>query len=135
MRFSDLAVFLEEHYGIQSRDRIAFAGRLKHFVKLGWPSGVKRGRGVPGEYDQCAVCEMFFVMELAAVGIQPERAIEAVKGNLVNLTAAVEGDGQCVLRLPPSFGTRLPKATINIDLSALKLVLEGMKGEQYENRI
>jgi hypothetical protein len=56
----------------------AFRGRLKHFHRLGIPSGSRPGKGAKVQYSLDQLYEWAFCLELAECGIHPSQAAQFV---------------------------------------------------------
>lgn len=76
-------------HGILPARRSALEGRLKHFKRLGFPSGVNTGRGIAAKYNISAVLRLVVAFELLQLGIMPEKAVALIRGmNLILVDAA-----------------------------------------------
>lgn len=107
----DLERFLSEFHDIAPDHRSAYAGRLKHIARQGFPQGVAAGRGTPAEYDADQLFQMVTVMELAQLGVMPARAIRLVseawprvRGAVLQVWLAIDSSQQSgTLKLPTVF--------------------------------
>lgn len=59
----------------------AFAARLKHLQRLGFPEGVNTGRGHAAVYNIGHLCDLNSALQLIQLGYLPERAIVSVRKN------------------------------------------------------
>lgn len=91
--FSQVEAALAQCHSIADDKRSAFANRLKHLQKNGFPPGTKTGRGVAAEYNIGHVLQLAFVLEFNQLGLLPERSAHTVTSNLDTIHRAV---GQCV---------------------------------------
>lgn len=74
----DVERFLSSFHDIADDQLSAYAGRLKHISRQGFPPGVGAGRGTPARYDADQFFQMLAVTELAQFGVLPARAIQLV---------------------------------------------------------
>ena len=74
----DVERFLAEFHDIAPDQQSAYAGRLKHLSRQGFPPGVGAGRGTPAQYDADQFFQMVTVAELGQFGVPPARAIRLV---------------------------------------------------------
>ncbi|QNE04676.1 hypothetical protein [Croceicoccus marinus] len=80
--FGQVEDMLSRQHQIDPDKRSAFANRLKHLQKLGFPPGVNTGRGVAAKYEANHLLLLALAIELAQAGYNPERAISLIMGNL-----------------------------------------------------
>lgn len=57
----------------------ALRARLKHLKRLGFPTGVNTGRGVPAQYGADSVIHLLLAFELIQLGLTPERAVNLLR--------------------------------------------------------
>jgi hypothetical protein len=81
--------FLVEFHDIAPGHLGAYAGRLKHLTRQGFPVGVGAGRGTPAEYDADQLFQLVTAMELTQFGVMPLRAIRLVSDAWPRLRDAV----------------------------------------------
>ncbi|MBC7496843.1 MAG: hypothetical protein H7243_06740 [Sphingomonadaceae bacterium] len=81
--------FLIEFHEIAPDEKSAFAGRLKHITRQGFPPGVGMGRGNPARYDANQFFQMVAITELAQLGVRPARAIKLLSKAWPHLRGAV----------------------------------------------
>lgn len=74
----DVELFLSAFHDIADDQMSAYAGRLKHVARQGFPPGVGAGRGKPARYDADQFFQFLTVAELAQFGVTPARAIQLV---------------------------------------------------------
>jgi len=74
----DVERFLSAFHDIADDQQSAYAGRLKHISRQGFPAGVGAGRGTPARYDADQFFQMLTVTELTQFGVLPARAIRLV---------------------------------------------------------
>jgi len=70
--------FLAGFHDIADDHRSAYAGRLKHLTRGGFPPGVTVGAGVAVRYDADMLFQMLVVTELWQHGVSPARAMALV---------------------------------------------------------
>jgi hypothetical protein len=70
--------FLFGFHDIADDQQSAYAGRLKHLTRGGFPPGVSVGPGVPARYNAEMFFKMVVVTELWQFGVPPARAIRLV---------------------------------------------------------
>jgi len=85
----DVGRFLSEFHDIAPAEQSAYAGRLKHISRQGFPTGVGTGRGNPARYDADQLFQMLTVTELGQFGVQPARAIKLVSESWPRLRKTV----------------------------------------------
>lgn len=108
-------------HAVPAAKRAAFTARVKHFQRLGWPSGANTGKGKAAPYGERQFRELAITFELSALGLPAERAVETARTNYTTLFDAAERGTVCEIRVPPSFGDAMPRSTILVNLSALSL--------------
>lgn len=74
----DVERFLGGFHDIDGDHQSAFAGRLKHLTRGGFPPGITGGPGVPAWYDADRLFQMVTVTALWQHGAMPARAISLV---------------------------------------------------------
>lgn len=74
--YGELEDFLAEIHGVAPEKRTALKGRLKHFQRLGWPSGTNKGKGARVEYGIGQTMNLAMGMEMLQLGLTPERVVE-----------------------------------------------------------
>lgn len=70
--------FLSGFHDIADAQHSAYAGRLKHLSRGGFPAGISAGPGIPAQYDADQFFQMVVVTELWQFGVPPARAIALV---------------------------------------------------------
>jgi hypothetical protein len=70
--------FLSGFHDIADDQRSAYAGRLKHLNRQGFPAGISAGPGIPAQYDADQFFQMLVVTELWQFGVPPARAVALV---------------------------------------------------------
>jgi len=86
--------------------RSAFANRLRHLQKMGFPPGINTGRGKAAEYGPEHVFLLGFVLELNQFGMGPERAVNLLDKSLDDVVDGVRRacgpERQTVYANPPA---------------------------------
>lgn len=77
--YSELEDFLAYAHGVSPEKRAALKGRLKHFQRLGWPSGTNKGKGARVQYGVGQTLLLAMGLELLQLGLTPERVISELK--------------------------------------------------------
>ena len=85
----DMERFLSEFHDIAPDEQSAYAGRLKHISRQGFPPGVGMGKGNPARYDANQFFQMVAITELAQFGVRPARAIKLLSKAWPHLRGAV----------------------------------------------
>lgn len=75
-------------YNIPDDKRSAFASRLKHLQKLGFPPGINTGRGVAATYNAAHLYLLGLALELSQLGLNPERATRVIAENVHSIAKA-----------------------------------------------
>lgn len=83
-----MAAVLMELHDITPDRRVPFSARLKHFQRLGLVPEINTGKGRAAIYGPAAFVHLALALEMAQIGIRPERTLNLLKwaGNLI-LTA------------------------------------------------
>lgn len=85
--FSVVADVLGDGHMIRDNARLAFSARLKHFQRLGFPEGINTGRGRAATYHIGHLIHLAIALELAQLGVTPERAVDYVSDNRAEVAA------------------------------------------------
>lgn len=103
--------FLSGFHDIAPDHLSAYAGRLKHIARQGFPAGVASGRGNPAEYDADQLFQLLLVTQLTQYGVQPGRAMRLVseawsrlQGDVLRIWEAIDASQYSgTLELPAIF--------------------------------
>ena len=87
-------------HGVLPGRRSALEGRLKHFKRLGFPTGVNTGRGKAASYDAAAILKLLIAFELLQLGMMPEKATILVRAMGDILVDAAGYAGSELMRWP-----------------------------------
>jgi len=87
--------------------RPALNARLKHFKRLGFPSGVNTGRGKAAAYDGGATFKLLLAFQLLELGIGPERAVRLIENAEQVIVAAAGYNGRTLYKLSPDHNASL----------------------------
>lgn len=87
--FGQVEQTLAQAYNIADDKRTAFASRLKHLQKRGFPPGINTGRGRAAAYNVGHLVLLGVALELNELGLTPERAIRAISEDLHAVAMAV----------------------------------------------
>lgn len=135
------------HFVASSR-RSAFAGRLKHLQRMGFPPGVNTGRGRPASYGPPELLLLAIVLELNEFGISPERAVQATLAEpellgegLQSSLSRMGRDGQIICNIParglydlsedPTLGLFLRYMTFDEARKSLELIGDTGAGARF----
>jgi hypothetical protein len=88
--FGDIEKALATVHHIAPNKRSAFANRLKHLQRLGFPPGINTGRGRAADYQAEHVVLLALALELLSFGYTPERAAAAILDSLAELARGVD---------------------------------------------
>lgn len=72
-------------HNVADDKRSAFAGRLKHLQRMGFPPGVNTGRGRPAKYEPSQLFFLAVIFELNQFGVGPEKAAHMTDQNIHTL--------------------------------------------------
>jgi hypothetical protein len=87
--FADVEAALAQVHHIADPKRSAFANRLKHLQRLGFPEGVNTGRGRAATYLPEHVFLIAVALQLNEFGITPERAIKLISNSMGRIADGV----------------------------------------------
>jgi hypothetical protein len=87
--YGEVFTLLGMAHGVPKEREPALRGRLQHLQKLGFPEGIKTGRGRPAKYGPAQVLGLLVAFELLQLGLTPERAARVVQYNLSVIAKAV----------------------------------------------
>lgn len=80
LTFAQVSRALARSHGISESKNSAFVARLQHLQKLKFPPGTNTGRGRAAKYSVGHLFQLGMVLELAQIGLTPERAMRIVGG-------------------------------------------------------
>lgn len=87
--FGEIEAMLARLNDIDETKRIAFQGRLKHFLKLGLLPGVKLGRGRAAAYGASDAVSLAIALDFTDLGLLPEIVVRLLsEGRIVALHIA-----------------------------------------------
>lgn len=81
LNLRELEPALAQLHDVSPSKRSAFAARLKHLQKIGFPIGTNTGKGRPAAYTFEATCQLLVAFELMQFGMIPVQAISYVNRN------------------------------------------------------
>jgi len=89
--FGELEAALAQTHQISSAKRTAFQARLKNFHRheLEFPPGFSAIKGKAAQYTGKQCCEIALVVELAQIGVSPDRAIRIHAAHASQICAAM----------------------------------------------
>lgn len=87
--FSQVSLTLAEMHSVAPEKISAFQGRLKHYQKQGFPSGINTGRGRAATYYIHHILQLGIALELNQFGLNPERAIRICLSNMDRIRSAL----------------------------------------------
>ncbi len=102
LSFAQVENALALTHGIVDEKRSAFASRLKHLQKLGFPPGTNTGRGRAANYRAEHLFLLGVVLELNQLGVSPERAIAVAQAGLPSIARGIRN----IIRAGPPSGGR-----------------------------
>ena len=86
--FSMVEAVLAKLHDIEDGQRSAFANRIKHMQRLGYPSGTNTGRGKAAVYSARQLYLIGFALELAQLGLATDAAIPLMQDNMETVARA-----------------------------------------------
>lgn len=95
--FGELEAALAQSHQISSSKRTAFQARLKNFHRLEFPADFSAVKGRATQYTGKQCCEMALVMELAQLGVPPDRAIRILSAHAKQVREAMRDAVQTLL--------------------------------------
>jgi hypothetical protein len=103
--FAMVEAVMAQLHEIEDSQRTAFASRIKHMQRLGFPEGTRTGKGRPAGYGAQQLYLIGFALELAQLGLATDAAIPLIQDNMETITrAAAEAlDARFNLGRPPIF--------------------------------
>lgn len=88
--FAEVEAALAQLNSIASTSRSAFANRLKHLQRKGFPPGVNTGRGKAASYGAEHVVQLALALELISFGYSPEKAIAVMRQSVVAVAEGID---------------------------------------------
>lgn len=79
LTYRELEGFLAYLHGVGADKRTALKGRIKHFQRLGWPSGINKGKGARVEYGIDQTLSLAIGFEMLQLGLTPEKVVDQLK--------------------------------------------------------
>ncbi len=126
-RFAEVERALALVHAIADGKRSAFANRLRHLQRLGFPPGVNTGRGTVATYGVGEVFLLGVALELMQLGLNPERAVQAITDDY---HAVATGAGMAAYYGPPDGSFKNP-VFYYLDPTALNdLMRQGAEGDR-----
>lgn len=89
LTFGEMEAQLARLHEISSEKRTQFQARLRNFQRLGIPAAVSSGRGKTVHYGAGQVFQMALALELAQLGLLPERVVQVFQLNKFPIAQAV----------------------------------------------
>lgn len=103
VNFGGLEALLAEMHDIADAKRTAFQARLKNFHRLKYPVGFKTEKGRATIYKPGDIAEMALALELAQLGLTPERVVRVLSINWYPTMMALRMAAQALERKPFGF--------------------------------
>ncbi|QJB68040.1 hypothetical protein [Parasphingorhabdus halotolerans] len=88
-QYADAFAILAEKHDISINKEVAFRGRLQHFQRLNFPSGVNTGKGNPAKYGWRELFLLALALEYLEIGSTPERSVQEISKFEDNLTIGI----------------------------------------------
>jgi len=88
--FAMVETVLAHIHDIEIEHRSAFANRIKHMQRLGYPTGINTGRGIAATYKAHHLFLLGLTLELAQVGLATDSAIPLLKENSDSIRSALQ---------------------------------------------
>ena len=88
-QYADALAILAEKHDISINKEVAFRGRLQHFQRLNFPSGVNTGKGNPAKYGWRELFLLALALEYLEIGSTPERSVQEISKFEDNLTIGI----------------------------------------------
>lgn len=105
-------------HGVTPQKATSFIARIRNLTRKGLiRKNLERGRAA--NYTEREYRLFFFGMELTALGLPPEHAVEIVHSNLAVLNATADEGGECDVICPSFVGGRTPQSRIRLVLPKL----------------
>ena len=79
LSYGELEGYLAEMHHVSNNKRAALKGRLKHFQRLGWPSGTNQGKGARVQYGVGQTLSLALGLEMLQLGLTPEKIVEQMR--------------------------------------------------------
>lgn len=95
--FGELEAALAQAHGISTSKRTAFQARLKNFHRLEFPADFSAQKGKAAQYSGKQCCEMALMIELAQLGVTPDRAVKIHFAHAEKISAALTSACQTLL--------------------------------------
>lgn len=89
LTFNQVEAVFAERFDIPADKAVAFRGRLQHFQRLKFPTGVNTGRGTKATYGWVQVIQLMVALDLIDLGLTPDLATKSVRQNTERLMAAI----------------------------------------------
>lgn len=89
LSFSEVEMCLADVHQIRTDRRGAFTARIKNLLKLGLLPDVQAGRGRAASYAAWDLFVIAVAIELAQLGLSPDRAVNAIRANQKSLAAGI----------------------------------------------
>ncbi|WP_114228505.1 MULTISPECIES: hypothetical protein [Sphingomonas] len=89
LTFNQVEAVFAARFDIPAERAVAFRGRLQHFQRLKFPSGVNTGRGTKATYGWVQVIQLMVALDLIDLGLTPDLATRSVRQNSDRLIGAV----------------------------------------------
>lgn len=132
--YAQVEAVLRELHSIRQDKAAAFASRLKHLKKLGFPKGVNVGKGRRFAYTAPQLLGLTLAFEFAQLGILPERIVAAFNRHARVLVHSVAN--ATVPMFHPSSSTNSLVATVIVfDPSSLSDLMDRSDGNRLDHSV
>ena len=84
LTYSDLLKLLASVNYIAPESEGAFKARLRHFQRLGFPTGSNTGKGRKAEYDVDMVLQLALAIQFMQAGIPPQHIVSLITKNWIS---------------------------------------------------
>ena len=89
MTFNQIEAVFAQRFDIPPDKAVAFRGRLQHFQRLKFPTGVNTGRGTKATYGWVQIIQLMVALDLIDLGLTPDLATRSVRQNSDRLLGAI----------------------------------------------
>jgi hypothetical protein len=89
LTFNQVEAVFAQRFDIPPDKTVAFRGRLQHFQRLKFPTGVNTGRGTKATYGWVQIIQLMVALDLIDLGLTPDLATKSVRQNSDRLLGGI----------------------------------------------
>lgn len=89
LTFNQVEAVFARRFDIPAEKAMAFRGRLQHFQRLKFPTGVNTGRGTKATYGWMQIIQLMVALDLIDLGLTPDLASKSVRQSTDRLVTAI----------------------------------------------